>query len=96
MCYYTVTLDHNVPSEGHKRAIMILDAKDKTEATAKFLNTFGPQYYNEIDLVEGIHIPQGFDRLLTDQARKYILKVKTKAEDAPPLMSYQNMLHLTY
>ncbi len=96
MCYYTVTLDHNVPTEGHKRAIMILDAKDKTEATAKFLNTFGPQYYNEIDLVEGIHIPQGFDRLLTDQARKYILKVKTKAEDAPPLMSYQNMLHLTY
>ncbi len=96
MCYYTVTLDHNVPNEGHKRAIMILDAKDKTEATAKFLNTFGPQYYNEIDLVEGIHIPQGFDRLLTDQARKYILKVKTKAEDAPPLMSYQNMLHLTY
>jgi hypothetical protein len=75
---------------------MILDAKDKTEATAKFLNTFGPQYYNEIDLVEGIHIPQGFDRLLTDQARKYILKVKTKAEDAPPLMSYQNMLYLTY
>jgi hypothetical protein len=51
MCYYTVTLDHNVPNEGHKRAIMILDAKDKTEATAKFLNTFGPQYYNEIDLV---------------------------------------------
>jgi hypothetical protein len=96
MCYYTVTLDHNVPNEGHKRAIMILDAKDKTEATAKFLNTFGPQYYNEIDLVEGIHIPQGFDRLLTDQARKYILKVKTKAEDAPPLMSYQNMLYLTY
>ncbi len=96
MCYYTVTLDHNVPTEGHKRAIMILDAKDKTEATAKFLNTFGPQYYNEIDLVEGIHIPQGFDRVLTDQARKYILKVKTKAEDAPPLMSYQNMLHLTY
>lgn len=96
MCYYTVTLDHNVPNEGHKRAIMILDAKDKTEATAKFLNTFGPQYYNEIDLVEGIHIPEGFDRLLTEQARKYILKVKTKAEDAPPLMSYQNMLHLTY
>jgi homoaconitase/3-isopropylmalate dehydratase large subunit len=96
MCYYTVTLDHNVPTEGHKRAIMILDAKDKTEATAKFLNTFGPQYYNEVKLIEGIHIPEGFDRLLTEQARKYIMKVKTKAEDAPPLMSYQNMLHLTY
>ena len=96
MCYYTVTLDHNVPNEGHKRAIMILDAKDKTEATAKFLNTFGPQYYNEIELVEGIHIPEGFDRLLTEHARKYIMKVKTKAEDAPALMSYQNMINLTY
>ena len=75
---------------------MILDAKDKTEATAKFLNTFGPQYYNELNLTQGIHIPEGFDRLLTDQARKYIMKVKTKAEDAPPLMSYQNMIHLNY
>ena len=96
MCYYTVTLDHTVPAEGHKRAIMILDAKDETEATAKFLNTFGPQYYNEINLEKGIHIPQGFDRLLTEQARKYIMKVKTKAEDAPPLMSYQNMIHINY
>lgn len=96
MCYYTITLDKNVPSEGHKRAIMILDAKDKNEATAKFLNTFGPQYYNEIELVEGIHVPAGFDRLLTDHARKYIMKVKTGAEDAPSLMSYQNMINLTY
>lgn len=96
MCYYTVTLEKNIPNEGHKRAIMILDAKDKKEATAKFLNTFGAQYYNDIDLVEGIHIPDGFDRLLTDQARKYILKAKTKADDAPPLVSYQNMIHLSY
>jgi hypothetical protein len=95
MCYYTVTLDH-VASEGHKRAIMILDAKDKTEATAKFLNTFGPQYYNDLNLVEGIHVPEGFDRLLTEHAKKYILKVKTKADDAPPLMSYQNMIHHKY
>lgn len=96
MCYFTVTLDHNVPDEGHKRAIMIVDAKSEKEATAKFLNTFGPQYYNHIALEQGIHIPQGFDRLLTEQARKYILKAKTKADDAPPLVSYQNMIHLSY
>lgn len=96
MCYYTVTLDHAATDKGHTRAIMIVDAKDKTEATAKFLNTFGPQYYNEVKLSEGIHVPEGFDRLLTDQAKKYIMKVKTKAEDAPPLMSYQNMIHLNY
>lgn len=96
MCYFTVTLDHNVPNEGHKRAIMIIDAKNEKEATAKFLNTFGPQYYNNITLEKGIHIPQGFDRLLTEQARKYILKAKTNADDAPPLVSYQNMIHLSY
>lgn len=96
MCYYTVTLDHDVAGEGHKLAIMILDAKDKNEATAKFLNTFGPQHYNNLELTEGIHIPAGFDRLLTEQAKKYILKAKTKSEDAPPLMSYQNMIHVKY
>ena len=96
MCYYTLTLDHNTPNEGRKRAIMILDAKDESEATAKFLNTFGSQYYDELALTKGIHIPQGFDRLLTDQARKYIMKVKTKADDAPPLVSYQNMIHINY
>lgn len=96
MCYYTITLDHIASGEGHTRAIMIVDAKDKTDATARFLNTFGPKFYNEINLSEGIHIPQGFDRLLTEQARKYILKVKSKAEDAPPSMSYQNMITLNY
>lgn len=96
MCYYTITLDCNVPREGHTRAIMIVDAKDKTDATAKFLNSFGPQYYNEVKLAEGIHVPEGFDRLLTDHVKKYIMKVKTKAEDAPPLMSYQNMIKLNY
>lgn len=96
MCYYTITLDHNTVDDGHTRAIMIVDAKSQTDATAKFLNTFGPKYYNELSLTEGIHIPTGFDRLLTEQARKYILKVKSKAEDAPPLMSYQNMIHLSY
>ena len=96
MCYYTLTLDHNATGEGHTRAIMIVDAKDKTDATAKFLLTFGSKYHNNVQTIEGIHVPEGFDRLLTDQAKKYILKVKSKAEDAPPLMSYQNMINLSY
>lgn len=96
MCYYTITVDRSSGTDGHTRAIMILDAKDKREATAKFLNTFGPQYYNEINVTEGIHIDNGFDRLLTEQAKKYILKVKNKTEDAPPVLSYQNMIHLKY
>ena len=94
-CYYTLTLDHN-GSEGHVRAIMILDEQSEDDAKVTFADTFGSQYIDAVNATQGIHIPAGFDRLLTEQARKYILKVKTKAEDAPPLMSYQNMIHLNY
>lgn len=96
MCYYTVTLDHNSNSDGHKRAIMILDAKNKEDAQGKFLLTFGTDYYENIEVNEGIHVPAGFDRLLTEQVKKYILKVKTQSDDAPPMLSYQNMIHLNY
>lgn len=95
MCYYTITLDKS-NSEGHVRALMITDAKDKTDATAKFLNTFGPQYYNNLDIVEGIHVENGFERLLTDHAKKYILKAKTNADNYHPLMQYQNMIKLGF
>lgn len=96
MCYYTITLDHTSNKEGHKRAIMILDARNKEEAEKEFLIAFGPIYYKDIEVTEGIHVPEGFDRLLTEQVKRYILKVKTKAEDAPPMLSYQNMIHLNY
>jgi hypothetical protein len=94
MCYYTLTLDHN-DSDGHIRAIMILDEKDEIAAKARFVNTFGSQYFTDVDLIKGIHIPQGFDRLLTEQVRKYILKAKGDKKDAP-LLSYQNMIRLNH
>ena len=95
MCYYTITVDQS-NSEGHVRALMITDAIDKKEATAKFLNTFGPQYYNQLDIVEGIHVNNGFERLLTDHVKKYILKAKTKSNDDHPLIQYQNMIKLGF
>lgn len=94
MCYYTLTLDHN-DIDGHIRAIMILDEKDKVSALARFVDTFGSQYLVNVDTTEGIHIPQGFDRLLTEHSRKYILKAKSGAKDAP-LVSYQNMIRLNH
>lgn len=95
MCYYTITLDQ-CNSEGHVRALMITDAKNETEATAKFLNTFGPQYYNKLDIVQGIRVENGFERLLTDHVKKYILKAKTNADNDQPLMQYHNMIKLGY
>ena len=91
MCYYTITLDKCSGADGHTRAIMILDAKDSNEATAKFLNTFGAKYYNDLTVIKGIHVENGFDRLLTEHSRKYILKAKSGSKDAP-LVSYQNMI----
>ena len=52
MCYFTITLDHDIPKEGHKRAIMILDAKDDIEAGARFLLTFGSDYGDEMNAKE--------------------------------------------
>lgn len=94
MCYYTLTLDHN-DADGHIRAIMIIDDKDETTARAHFLNAFGSQYVTFVNAIKGIHIPQGFDRLLTDHARKYIIKAKSGTENAP-LVSYQNMIRLNH
>ena len=74
----------------------ITDAKDKNEATAKFLNTFGSQYYNNLNIVEGIRIENGFERLLTDHVKKYILKAKTNTDNDYPLVQYQNMIKLAY
>lgn len=94
MCYYTLTLDHN-DSDGHIRAIMILDEKDEISAKARFVDTFGSQYLIFVNSTKGIHIPQGFDRLLTEHSRKYILKAKSGSNDAP-LVSYQNMIRLNH
>lgn len=94
MCYYTLTLDHN-DIDGHIRAIMILDEKDEIAAKARFVNTFGSQYIMNVNATKGIHIPEGFDRLLTEHSRKYILKAKSGTGNAP-LVSYQNMIRLNH
>ena len=75
---------------------MILDEQSEDDAKVTFADSFGSKYIDAVQATKGIHIPAGFDRLLTDQAKKYILKVKTKTADAPPLMSYQNMIRLRY
>lgn len=95
MCYYTLTLDHN-DCEGHIRAIMILNEKDEVTAKARFVDTFGSQYLVFVNAINGIHIPQGFDRLLTEHVKKYILKAKNGTDDAAPILSYQNMIRLNY
>lgn len=94
MCYYTITTDIQ-NKDGHTQSIMILDAKDKMDATAKFLNTFGPQYYNDLNVVEGIHIADGFADLVTTPIKKLIMKYKSGNSDVS-LVSYCNSIHTKY
>jgi hypothetical protein len=74
---------------------MIIDEKDEDGAKARFVDSFGSKYIVNVNAAEGIHIPQGFDRLLTEHSRKYILKAKS-GTDGAPLVSYQNMIRLNH
>ena len=94
MCYYTITLD-NCDSEGHIRALMITDAKNKEEAGNRFLLTYGSKYTDKLNINEGILIDHGFNELLTDVAKKALVRIKTN-NNAPSDFLYSNQLCLKY
>jgi hypothetical protein len=91
MCYYTLSADYS-DSEGHTRALMIIDSKESSDARAEWFKTFGSTPFH---IEPGIHIPEGFDRLLTEHSRKYILSAKVSKEDAP-VVSYMNKITLKH
>lgn len=91
MCYYTLSAEFT-DKEGHTRALMILDAEDSVKAGREWIKTFNIVDYQ---VEPGIHIPEGFDRLLTEHSKKYILKAKVNKEDAP-IVSYSNKITLKH
>lgn len=94
MCYYTITLDQS-DKAGHVRALMITDAKSKEEAVGRFLHTFGSEHHKHIDTVEGIRIENGFNELLTDVAKKTLVKIKTN-NNPPSDFLYSNQMQIRY
>jgi len=94
MKYYTITVDRHVKNRNYK-ALAIYKTKTPAEAKMIFALTYGVELYPE-DINEGINIPTGFDDLLNEHVKKVIVKVKSNSEDAPPLVSYQNMIVMEY
>ena len=88
MCYYTVTTDVS-DKDGHIQAIMIIDTKDESDAAEEYVKVFNLKDY---DVKKGVHI-KGFENLLTDQVKRYIVKMTS---NSAPLLSYQNMIHIIH
>lgn len=93
--YYTVTTDYMATGEGHTRAMLIIFAKNEQEARKIFGLTFGAFFALSADVVKGIEIGE-YQDLVTEYAKKLILRVKSKSDDAPPMFSYSNSVHVNY
>lgn len=94
--YYTVTLDYTATGEGHTRAILIQYAFNENAAREHFGRIHDTYFAQCATVVKGIHIENGFQDLVTDYAKKVILKVKSKNPDAPPMFSYSNSIYVNY
>lgn len=94
--YYTITMDYMATGEGHSRAILIQYAQSEDEARENFKNVHGAYFTQFAKVTKGIHIDDGFQDLITEYAKKLILKVKSKNPDAPPMFSYSNCIHVNY
>lgn len=94
--YYTITSEYYATGEGVTRTLMIVGAEDKDRALEQFKNQYGHWQAIGADVEEGIILKNGYERMLTDQAKKYILSIKNKTDDCPPNFAYSNMIHVNY
>lgn len=94
--YYTITSEYYATGEGVTRALMIVGAEDKDRALERFKDQYG--YWQSIGAVvdEGIVLKDGYERMLTDQAKKYILAIKNKTDECPANFAYSNTIHVNY
>ena len=90
--YYTVTL--NVDKED-VRGIWIGLALDEDDARKIFQFAYGPEYANAAEIRKGIDL-EGFTDLVTESAKKNLLKFKSRAEDRPVGITYTNFVHIMH
>jgi hypothetical protein len=94
--YFTVTMDHSAQGTGHTRAILIQRAQDEEDAREHFGKVHGNYFASDATVVKGIRIEPEFQDLVTETARKFILKLTSKNPDAPGMFSYSNSIYLDY
>ena len=96
MKYYTVTSDYNPVDGGNSHALLIMKATSKTMALNYFQSLYGFTASNKANVLEDIHIENGFNDLLTEQAKKILVKIKSKNPSAPADFTYTNRTHTKY
>ena len=91
MCYYTLSAEVS-NKDGHTKALMVIDAVNHEAALKEWTLTFNIP----ISAIEkGVVVPRGFDTLLTEDSKKYILNAMVNKEDAP-VVSYCNKITLKH
>lgn len=96
MKYYTVTADYKPTEGGNSHAILIMRGSSEGSVLEVFQNFFGFNAAQKADIREDIHIENGFNDLLTDQAKKTLVKIKSKSPSAPSEFSYMNKTYVNY
>ena len=91
MNYYTITGEY-VNKNGHTRSILIVYAINHEEAIKEWTKLYNVPVGS---IHDGIYITDGFDILLTEHSRKYLLKAKTNKESSP-VVSYSNSITLKH
>lgn len=88
MAYFIVTGDN-----GTSRMIYIGQCETESDAATDFRKRFNaePSYVHP-----GLEVDPHYVDLLTDVAKKTILKLKSKSNDAPEAFAYANMTQLTH
>ena len=63
---------------------------------SRFETLYGNGLANKSTVNEGIHIENGFNDLLTDQARRILVKIKSNSSTAPDDFVYTNQTYISY
>lgn len=96
MKYYTVTSDYKPTDGGNSHAILIMQGSSEGSVLETFQNFFGFNAAQKASIKEDIHIENGFNDLLTDQAKKVLVKIKSKSPTAPTEFSYINRISTNF
>lgn len=94
--WYTVTLDYMATGEGHTRAIWIGRANGEQAAKDAFARHHGTYFALGAEVKRGLQIENGFADLLTEYAKKILLRLKSNNPDAPGGFAYANIISVNY
>jgi len=94
--FYTAICEYYATGEGFTRILKISYGRNEEQITREFVKEFGVFLAAGVVVKKGIDIPEDYVHLLTDYAKKVILKIKSKSEDAPNGFAYSNYIYQNY